>query len=86
MKATITKALNQEPQKDKVEMIPVRVAWDHVDRLDGLNGALHELALLVAADDALAVPALLGLLRDQYRALSMSFGQSVKAAGVPSVH
>jgi hypothetical protein len=86
MKATTAKTPNQELQEAKVNMIPVRVAWDHIDRLDELNGALHELALLVASDDALAVPALLGLLRDQYRALSLSFGQSVKAAGIPSVH
>jgi hypothetical protein len=63
VKTATAKKPNQELQKEKVDSIPARLAWDHVDRLDGLNLSLHELALLVAADDALAVPALMGLLR-----------------------
>jgi hypothetical protein len=57
------------------------------NRLDGLNGALNELALLVASDDDIAIPALLNFLRDQYRELSESFTQSIKAVyGVHPVH
>jgi hypothetical protein len=79
MKTATAKAPNQERQEAKVEMIPARVAWDHVDRLDGLNEALNELSGLVAGANDLdvPVPALVNLLRDQYRQLRIDFAKSV---------
>ena len=37
VKTATAKKPNQELQKEKVDLIPARLAWDHVDRLDGLN-------------------------------------------------
>ena len=74
-------ALAEQERAQKAKMIPADVIVNHLDDLDGLNGALNELALLVAADNDLAVPALLNLLRDQYRDLAKNFWQSLRSEG-----
>ena len=77
MKISTAKKLEQELQKAKVDMIPARLVWDHVDRLDGLDEALNELACLVAEEADVRVPALLNLLRDQYLELRAALVKSV---------
>lgn len=64
---------NDIPNQEGREGANDCVAWDHVDRLDGLNAALNELAYLMAEDDDSRVPALIDLLRDQFLALRATF-------------